>query len=110
MSELASEGGRAIRMRSWPQWPRSTAALEATVTAALRSGRWAVSGLSNGQGDAYDTQFARAFADYNGVEFCIPTANGTSALMCAMRALGIGAGDEVIVPGLTWVACASAVI
>ncbi|TKC87281.1 DegT/DnrJ/EryC1/StrS family aminotransferase [Trinickia terrae] len=110
MSELAVTGGRAIRSTPWPQWPRTTAAAEAAVTDVLRSGRWAVSGLSNGAGDAYDTRFARAFAQYNGVGFCIPTANGTSALMCAMRALGIGAGDEVIVPGLTWVACASAVV
>jgi dTDP-4-amino-4,6-dideoxygalactose transaminase len=109
MSELAWEGGRAVRDRPWPRWPRTTDALEREVVEVLRSGRWAVSGLSNGPQDAYDTRFARAFAAYNGVEHCIPTANGTSALMCAMRALGIGAGDEVLVPALTWVACASAV-
>lgn len=110
MSELALQGGAAIRTTPWPQWPRSSAATEQQVIAALRSGRWSISGLAPGGPGAYETQFARAFADYNGVEFCIPTANGTTALMCAMQALGIGAGDEVIVPGLTWVACATSVM
>ncbi|SDR57039.1 L-glutamine:scyllo-inosose aminotransferase/L-glutamine:2-deoxy-scyllo-inosose/3-amino-2,3-dideoxy-scyllo-inosose aminotransferase [Rhizobiales bacterium GAS113] len=110
MNELALKGGTPIRTAPWPQWPRSTAGLEQQVIAALRNGRWSISGLATDGHAAHETQFAHAFAEYNGVEFCIPTANGTSALMCAMQALDIGAGDEVIVPGLTWVACATAVM
>jgi L-glutamine:2-deoxy-scyllo-inosose/3-amino-2,3-dideoxy-scyllo-inosose aminotransferase len=44
------------------------------------------------------------------VKHCIPTANGSAALLVALEALDIGPGDEVIVPGLTWVANASAVL
>lgn len=110
MSRLALHGGTSVCSRPWPKWPQSTAKTERALMAVMRSGRWSVSGLETDDGPAFDSRFAEAFARYNGVNFCVPTANGTSALMCAMQALGIGAGDEVIVPGLTWVACASAVL
>jgi L-glutamine:2-deoxy-scyllo-inosose/3-amino-2,3-dideoxy-scyllo-inosose aminotransferase len=44
------------------------------------------------------------------VEHCIATASGSAALLVALEALDVGVGDEVIVPGLTWVANASAVV
>jgi L-glutamine:scyllo-inosose aminotransferase/L-glutamine:2-deoxy-scyllo-inosose/3-amino-2,3-dideoxy-scyllo-inosose aminotransferase len=83
--------------------------VEGNVLSVLRGNRWAISGFGTGS-PPYETQFARAFADYNGAAHCVPTANGTSALMCSLQALGVGAGDEVIVPGLTWVACATSVV
>ncbi len=49
-------------------------------------------------------------ADYNGVPYCVPTTNGSSALLIALEALGIGYGDEVVVPALTWLATATAVL
>ena len=55
-------------------------------------------------------RFAEEFAAFHGVEHCIATANGSLALLAALEALDVGAGDEVIVPGLTWVANASAVV
>jgi dTDP-4-amino-4,6-dideoxygalactose transaminase len=58
---------------------------------------------------SYEKRFADAFAAYCGMDFCVPCGSGTAALTIALQALGIGPGDEVIVPGLTWVACASAV-
>jgi len=54
-------------------------------------------------------QFTLEFAKYVGAEFAIPTDSCTSALHLAMWALGIGPGDEVIVPEITWVATANAV-
>jgi dTDP-4-amino-4,6-dideoxygalactose transaminase len=53
--------------------------------------------------------FERAFADYHGARHGIFMANGTVTLQCALGALGVGPGDEVIVPGLTWMATAMAV-
>lgn len=54
-------------------------------------------------------RFEAAVADSVGVEHAIATVNGTTALHLALVALGIGAGDEVIVPSLTFVATANAV-
>ena len=104
----AIHGGKPVRQKAWPKWPFSSPELEETVIRSLRSGRWAISGFYQGE-PSYEEKFAKAFAAYNNAVFCIPTANGTSALLCSLQALGIGTGDEVIVPGLTWVACAVAV-
>src|SRR5262245_39163065 len=54
-------------------------------------------------------QFEQAFADYCGVRHAISVNNGTAALHLSLVALGIGPGDEVIVPTLTYVATANAV-
>jgi perosamine synthetase len=55
------------------------------------------------------TRFEREFADYNQAKYAISTSNGTTALHLALLALGIGPGDEVIVPSLTFIATANAV-
>jgi dTDP-4-amino-4,6-dideoxygalactose transaminase len=107
-TRLAVDGGPPVRTRPWPAWPRVTRDTEAFVLDALHSGRWALSGAFTGRAP-YERRFAEAFAAYHGVPFCTPTCNGSAALTIAFEALGIGAGDEVLVPGLTWVACASAV-
>ncbi|MCE9664920.1 DegT/DnrJ/EryC1/StrS family aminotransferase [Halomonas sp. M5N1S17] len=49
-------------------------------------------------------------ADYVGVAHCIGCANGTDALQIALMALDIGPGDEVIVPGFTFIASAESVV
>jgi len=59
--------------------------------------------------NGYLARFEKAFCDYLGVEFAIATSSCTGALHIALLALGITAGDEVIVPDLTWVATANAV-
>jgi dTDP-4-amino-4,6-dideoxygalactose transaminase len=55
-------------------------------------------------------EFERAFAEFHGARHGIAVTNGTAALEVTMAALGIGAGDEVIVPDYTFVATASAVL
>jgi 8-amino-3,8-dideoxy-alpha-D-manno-octulosonate transaminase len=52
----------------------------------------------------------RALADLTGVRHCLAVNSCTSALVCAYRALGIGAGDEVIVPAYTFIASAATVV
>lgn len=54
-------------------------------------------------------RFEKEWASFSGSEFCALLTNGTHALQVALETLDIGAGDEVIVPGLTWQATASAV-
>ena len=56
-----------------------------------------------------DELFEKAFAEYCGVKFCVGVGNGLDALMLALKALGIGVGDEVIVPSNTYIATALAV-
>jgi perosamine synthetase len=72
------------------------------VTACVRSG-W-VSSLGE-----YVKRFESGFAEYCGVSHGVATHNGTVALHLVLAALGIGPGDEVIVPTLTFVATANAV-
>ena len=54
--------------------------------------------------------FEREFADYLGVRHVVGVGNGTDALTIALRALGVGAGDEVICPSLTFYATAEAIV
>lgn len=56
-----------------------------------------------------DSAFEAAFADYCNTKYCIGVGNGLDALMLALKALGIKAGDEVIVPSNTYIATALAV-
>jgi dTDP-3-amino-3,4,6-trideoxy-alpha-D-glucose transaminase len=54
--------------------------------------------------------FEREFADYLGVRHCVGVANGTDALTIALRALGVGPGDDVVMPSFTFYATAEAAI
>ncbi len=56
-----------------------------------------------------DKAFEKAFAEYCGAKYCIGVGNGLDALMLSLKALGIGEGDEVIVPSNTYIATALAV-
>lgn len=93
----------------WPRWPQVPPLATSYLDKALNSGRWSVSGFSTGK-QTLEQLFAQRFAGWAGSEFCIPTVNCTAALTAALEALEIGPGDEVITPGLTWVAPAVAVL
>lgn len=56
-----------------------------------------------------DERFEAAFAEYCGVKCCVGVGNGLDALMLSLKALGVGEGDEVIVPSNTYIATALAV-
>ncbi|MFJ4094891.1 DegT/DnrJ/EryC1/StrS family aminotransferase [Kitasatospora sp. NPDC089913] len=106
---LAVNGGPAVRDRPWPRWPQAAPGAAKALEEVLESGRWAISGPYRGT-ESQERRFARAFADYHGVPHCVPAASGTASLMLALEACGVGAGDEVIVPALSWVASASTVL
>ncbi len=55
-------------------------------------------------------RFERAWADYCGTAHAVGVANGTDALVLALRAVGVGPGDEVVVPASTFIATAQAVV
>lgn len=73
----------------------------AMVQEPLKSG-WVVQGK-------YVKQFEEMFAEFIGVKHAIATTSCTTSLHIAVAALGIGAGDEVIVPSFTWISTANAV-
>ena len=62
---------------------------------------WYIEGV---EGEAFE----KNFAEYCNVDYCIGVGNGLDALMLALKALGIGEGDEVIVPSNTYIATALA--
>ncbi|AJR05494.1 DegT/DnrJ/EryC1/StrS family aminotransferase [Photobacterium gaetbulicola] len=86
---------------SWPVWDNSE---ESALANALQSGFWAGSRAENIK------LFPERFSSYQNADYGIALANGTVTLESALIALGIGEGDEVIVPAITFVATASAVL
>lgn len=98
---LATSGGEPIVSR-WPIYEPDE--IEA-VDDVLRSGR--VNALHHGD---WTAAFEHAFAVRTGMPHAIAVANGTLALELALHALGIGPGDEVIVPARSFVASASCVV
>jgi dTDP-4-amino-4,6-dideoxygalactose transaminase len=101
---LALDGGTPVRDRPWPVWPHFEDDERAAADAVLASGR--VNYWTGEQGRSFE----REFADWVGVPHAVAVANGTMALEIALRAIGVGAGDEVIVPATTFIATASAVV
>ncbi len=74
---------------------------EQGVLQVLRSG-WLTQG-------AVVAEFERTFAEIHGVDHAVATTSCTTALHLALTAMGIGEGDEVLVPAFTWVATANVV-
>lgn len=55
-------------------------------------------------------EFEQAFSQFTGAKYAVAVTSGTAALICGLIGLGVGPGDEVIVPAYTWIASASAVV
>ena len=101
---LALLGGPKVRTAPWPQWPERGASEEEAVLRVIRSGRWGGYPPPGPETRA----FQEAFAALIGAKHVVAAANGTVTLEVALRALGIAAGDEVIVPALASMATAAA--
>jgi len=61
-------------------------------------------------GGSFIQKFEKGFADFCGVKHGVACSNGTTALHLALESVGIGKGDEVIIPDFTMMACANAVL
>jgi dTDP-4-amino-4,6-dideoxygalactose transaminase len=57
----------------------------------------------------YAHQFEQQFADFLGLKHCIGCANGTDSLEMLLKAMGVGPGDEVIVPAISWISTSEVV-
>src|SRR4051812_6868648 len=98
LSRPAILGGNPIRTTPWPAWPVFDGTEEAAMLKALRSGKW-----FRGSGNQV-VAFEKAYAQRAGAKHCVATSSGTTALLTTLGALGIGPGDEVILPPYTFVA------
>ncbi len=103
-SPLAIKGGAPVRDtgRTWPAWPVHDEREHRAVLEVLESGKWFF-------GDRVKA-FEAAYAAFQGARHCITCNSGTAAAEIILQALGIGPGDEVLVPPYTFVATASAVL
>lgn len=97
--------GRPLRAgKSWPDWPQHDQTERELLEATLESGRW-----SSARGRRAAT-LATELAAFQDARYGIPLANGSCSLEVALAACEVGEGDEVIVPGLTFVTTATAVL
>jgi dTDP-4-amino-4,6-dideoxygalactose transaminase len=104
MSALALLGGEKAKSKPFPIWPHYDEAEERALKQVLESRIWwRTPGTKT-------LEFEQAFAKFHGARHGIAVTNGTAALEVTMAGLGIGAGDEVILPDFTFVATASAVL
>src|SRR5690242_282593 len=104
MSQLALLGGPRSKRKPFPEWPFYDERERAALMEVLESRVWwRTPGTRT-------LQFERNFARYHGAKHGVAVTNGTAALEVTIAALGIGPGDEVIVPDFTFIATASAVL
>jgi len=97
-------GGEPVRRQDYPTWPIWDDGERQRLLAVLDAGGW-----WQGDGDAARS-FADEFAKYHGARYGLALTNGTHTLEAALAACDIGEGDEVIVPGMTFIASASAAL
>jgi dTDP-4-amino-4,6-dideoxygalactose transaminase len=102
--EPAILGGPPIRTGEYPAWPVWDDHERDLLTATLDEGGW-----WQGDGTRAHT-FATDFARYHSARYGLALTNGTQTLEAAFVACDVGEGDEVLVPGMTFVASASAVL
>jgi dTDP-4-amino-4,6-dideoxygalactose transaminase len=104
MSDLSLFGGTPIRTAPYPAWPVFDERDLEAVKSVITSGNWGGFPYPGPQSSA----FARRFAEMQGGGYPVLMANGTVTIEVALRAAGIGWGDEVIVPAYTFQATAAA--
>ena len=103
LSKPAVLGGLAAVTLPRPAWPLVCEADAEAVAGVVRSGVWSWLGPQ-------ERAFCTEYAHFLGTPYCLCLANGTVTLQCALQAVGVVPGDEVVVPGLTWVATAQAAL
>ena len=102
-SKLAIQGGTPVRQQPFSPWPIFGDEERDGLMRVLESRCWGYQG-------PVEDEFSAKFAEFQGVDHVVCASNGSVTLELALKALGIGPGDEVIVPALTWLATAWCVI
>jgi perosamine synthetase len=102
-SRLAINGGTPVRSRMLPYSHQRIDAGDVQAVIDALNSEWLTTGPKV-------REFEQSFAHWIGVGEAVAVSSGTAALHAAMHALGVGPGDEVIVPALTFVATANCVV
>ncbi len=99
MEKLAIAGGQPVFAQppALPPWPPADSETGDLLRELYLSRQWSFHGR-------YEQEFAAAFAGHHHAAYGVFMVNGTTTLECALQALGVGPGDEVIVPSWTWLA------
>jgi dTDP-4-amino-4,6-dideoxygalactose transaminase len=104
MEKLALLGGKPTKTNSFPEWPQYDDHERKALMDVLESRVWwRTPGTQT-------MKFEQEFATFQDARYGIAVTNGTAALEIALAAIGVGPGDEVIIPDFTFVATASAVL
>ncbi|HHY09858.1 MAG TPA: aminotransferase class I/II-fold pyridoxal phosphate-dependent enzyme [Firmicutes bacterium] len=111
MNKLALYGGTPVRTKPWEfrfiggeELGREEKDRVLQVLAKKRIFRYLPSGLEDSEVGKLENEYK----EFLGVDYALAVNSGTSALICALIAAGVGPGDEVVMPAYTWVATAAA--
>jgi len=104
MAKLAINGGAPVKSKPFPKWPIWDQNELDNLKEVIESGKW---GSLHGE---KVKQFTEKFASYHQAKHGICVNSGTIALSIALKSSGIGFGDEVILPGYTFIASATAIL
>lgn len=103
MANLAIKGGKPVREKPFPAWTMITPSDKKGLQEVYNQDNWGIDGPKN-------KEFQEKFAAYSGAKHCLTVANGTVSIELICRGLGIGRGDEIIVPPYTFIASISSLI
>jgi len=104
MDKLKIDGGTPAVQGKLPGWPQFDEKAIRAVEEVLRAGK--VNYWTGPKG----MEFEKKYAEWQGSEYAVSVTNGTAALHVALTALGIGPGDEVIVPSYTFIASSFSIV
>lgn len=100
--KLALLGGSPTRTKPFVGWPIFGKEEEEALLEVFRSGKW-------WYGSKVE-EFEKKYAEFHGARHGVTCCNGTVAIDIALRAMGIGPGDEILVPAYTFIATATAAV
>ncbi|MEI6499893.1 MAG: DegT/DnrJ/EryC1/StrS family aminotransferase [Armatimonadota bacterium] len=100
---LALTGGSPAVTLAPSPWPITGEQEVQWMEEVVRSGKWSWMG-------PHETAFTEDFCQFLGANYGMCVSNGTVSIQCALQAVGVEPGDEVIVPGLTWTATMQAAL
>jgi len=119
VAQLAIKGGDKLRTKPFAEWPIHDEKEIESVVQVVKSGKWwrhaygegvELREKSFGDDRAQVVLFQEEFAKYQDAKYGLACANGTAALEIALKSVGVGPGDEVIVPSYTYVGSATCIL